>query len=58
MERGMKTRESHMYHIPFVNDIRYFSGPAVDMYIDRQGRVWSHSLFCQCHLELKLRGTQ
>lgn len=46
--------ESHMYTDEV--DITYHHGPAEEIYEDRRGKLWSHSRFCQCHLERKLRG--
>ena len=46
--------ESHMYTDGV--DIKYYRGLATNIYLDRQGKQWSHSQFCQCHLERKLQG--
>lgn len=50
----MKKRESHMYTDGV--DIKYVGGPAAHIYLDKRDKQWNHSLFCQCHLEQKLRG--
>jgi hypothetical protein len=49
-----KMPESHMYTNGV--DIVYRKGRAKEQYTTKYGNTWTHSEFCQCHLENKLRG--